>query len=179
MENPYQSPNEPWAMPAGQLPMRPQQRPPGLVSHVRAVAILMLIQGALELVAGFGFGVMAVVMPQVIARDMRHAANPPHLPPHFSWIFTAEFGVMAAAALVPAMLHIVAGLQNYRFRGRTLGIVALAAGMATFFTCFCLPTAIALGVYGLIVYLNASVSEAFCMGEAGCSSNEVLITFRR
>lgn len=32
---------------------------------------------------------------------------------------------------------------------------------------------------GLIVYLNGPVSEAFRMGEAGCSSNDILNTFQR
>jgi len=179
MENPYQSPEEPCTPPGGLPPMEPDRRPPGLVGHVRVVAILMLVQGALEVFAAFGLGVMAIVMPRMMEADFQHAANAPQLPPNFFWIFTVEFGVMAAAALIAAMLHIAAGLRNYRFRGRVLGIVALAGGLLTFFTCYCLPTAICLSIYGLIVYLNRSVSDAFCMGESGCSSSEILTTFRR
>ena len=90
------------------------------------------------------------------------------------------YGVMAAAALVAGLLHIAAGVQNCRFRGRVLGIVVLASGfLVTPLTCYCAPTGVALGVYGLIVYLNGAVSEAFYMGESGGSSRDIFTTFRR
>ncbi len=46
------------------------------------------------------------------------------------------------------------------------------------FTCYCAPTAIALGVYGLITYLNYEVAQAFVMGEAGRTREEILAAFR-
>ena len=88
-------------------------------------------------------------------------------------------GARRMAALAAAVLHVVAGLRNWRFRGRILGIVALAAGMVTVLTCYCLPTAMALGIYGLIVYLNGEVSDAFRMAEAGQSADQIFATFRR
>jgi hypothetical protein len=94
------------------------------------------------------------------------------------WIMPVVYGGMAAVALVSSVLHVTAGLRNYCFRGRTLGIVALACGMLTVLTCYCFPTAAALGVYGLIVYLNPEVSEAFRMGEAGRDSAEIVAAFR-
>jgi hypothetical protein len=178
MENPYQSPEES-STPFGPAAMTPELRPAGLVHHVRAIAILMLIQGMLELFAAFGLGAMAIVMPRMIEADMRQMEHPPQMPHNVLTIFTAEFGVMAAAALVTAALHVVAGLRNYQFRGRVMGIVALAGGLATLFTCWCLPTALALGIYGLIVYLNGPVSQAFRMREAGCSTSDIFLTFRR
>jgi hypothetical protein len=50
--------------------------------------------------------------------------------------------------------------------------------MLTVLTCYCVPTAVAIGIYGLIVYLNQEVSEAFRMGEAGCEPPEIFGTFR-
>jgi hypothetical protein len=171
MENPYQSPTAPlgsWS------PMDPFQRRPGLVHHVRVVAILMLVQAGLELLAAGGLGAMAVFMP-VVFRQMQNEpgmSNQPGI-----WIIPLMYGGMSAAALVASVLHLWAGLRNYRFRGRTLGIVALACGMLTVFTCYCLPTAVALGVYGLIVYLNHESSEAFRMGEAGSEPAVIVATF--
>jgi hypothetical protein len=179
MENPYQSPEEPCASPDRRSLGELDRRPPGLVGHVRVLAILMLVQGALELVMALGFGAMAIVMPRIMEADLHRGPNPPQMPPNFSMIFGIEFGVFGAMVLTAAVLHITAGLRNYRFRGRILGIVAMAGGVLTFLTFWCLPTAIGLGVYGLIVYLNGSVSEAFRMGEAGCSTNEILTTFQR
>jgi hypothetical protein len=180
MDNPYQSPQEPSTPFAEGLSMDGSYRPRGLVNHVRAVAILMLVQGGLEVFAAFVFGVMAVaIRPMMLQQQMQ--MQPPNQPPpeQFFWMFTVVYGVMATASLIVAVLHITAGVRNYRFRGRALGIVALAGGAATtLFTCYCIPTAFALAVYGLIVYLNRSVAEAFRMGEAGRSSTEILNTFR-
>ena len=175
MENPYQSPEEPCTPPPDG---EPDRRPPGFVHHVRVVAILMIVQGALELLAGLGLGTFAIVMPQMMKADMQRLPQQ-QMPQNVFWVVTVMYGGMAAAALAAALLHITAGLRNYRFRGRILGIVALAGGLLTFFTCYCLPTAVGGGVYGLIVLLDGSTTEAFAMGEAGCSSSEILTTFRR
>ena len=179
IENPYQSPEEPFRAAVEPPPPAPQRRSPGLVHHVRVVAILMLVQGGLELLAAIGIGVMAAVLPHMMQLDLQHTKNPPQFPPNFFGFLTALYGGAAAVALLAGLLHLAAGLQNYRFRGRVLGIVALAGGMLTFFTCYCLPTAIGLGVYGLIVYLNGEATDAFCMGESGCSADEIRTTFRR
>jgi hypothetical protein len=178
MDNPYQSPEEP-STPFGSGSPMDGNRRRGLVNHVRAVAILMLVQGGLEVFATFVFAVFAVAIPTFI-RSQEMQRPPPNPPPEqVFWLMTAIYGVMATAALVVAILHITAGVRNCRFRGRVLGIVALAGGAATsLLTCYCVPTAVALAIYGLIVYLNRSVSEAFRMGEAGRPPNEILTTFQ-
>ncbi len=183
MENPYQSPQEafePLGVRSAGDPF--QLREPGFVRHVRVVAILMLVQGVAELLVGVGLIVMAVTMPQFLLQaqqDMPRQADMPDMPQQMFWMLTLTYGGMAAAALVPAILHLTAGLRNYQFRGRTLGVVALAGGMLAVFTCYCLPTAIGLGIYGLIVYLNDGVSEAFRMGDSGRSADEILAAFRQ
>jgi hypothetical protein len=171
MENPYQSPTAPLGPSHS---MDPFQRRPGLVHHVRVVAIMMIVQAALELLAAAGLGALAVFMP-VVFRQMQNQPGMPNQPG--IWILPLVYGGMAAAALISAVLHLVAGLRNYRFRGRTLGIVALACGMLSVFTCYCLPTAVAIAVYGLIVYLNPEASHAFRMGEAGSKPTEIIATF--
>jgi hypothetical protein len=184
MDNPYQSPQEPTTPFGWQPPVKVNRRPRGLVNHVRAIAILMLVQGGLEAFAALLFGFFAVAIgPLLNHQQMTHQEMQPQpnvLPPEqFVWIMTATYVVMAAASLVVAVLHITAGVRNCRFRGKVLGIVALTGGAAaTLLSPYCIPTAFALAIYGLIVYLNRSVSEAFRMGEAGCPSSEILSTFQ-
>jgi hypothetical protein len=172
MENPYQSPTAPLGAPNS---MAPSPRGSGLVCHVRVVAILMIVQAVFEFLAALGLGAIAVFVPLVL----RQANQPPMPNQPDVRIVSLLYGGMAAAALVPSVLHLVAGLRNYRFRGRTFGIVALACGMLTVLTCWCLPTAVALAVYGLIVYLKHEASEAFQMGDAGREPFEIFATFLR
>ena len=172
MENPYQSPTAPLD---SSYSLEAFQRPSGLVHHVRAVAILMIVQAAFELLAAAALGAMAVFMPAVFQQMHDQPGMPPSYP--MIWIMPLVYGGMAAAALASGLLHLLAGLRNFHFRGRTLGIASLGCGMLTVVTCYCLPTAVALAVYGLIVYLNKETSEAFRMGEAGSKPDEILATF--
>jgi hypothetical protein len=85
--------------------------------------------------------------------------------------------LMGIPPLVSGMLQVFAGIKNLWFRGRVLGIVALVSNVGTLITCYCAPTAIALMIFGLIVYLNQQVAEAFRMGQAGATRGEVLLAF--
>jgi len=181
MENPYQSPEAPLQPPIAAPPADPFQRPPGLVRHVRVVAILMIIQGVLETLGGLVLIAMGLVMPWLMTQQGQNMPVAPGQPPAetFFWILTFVYGGMGIVVLAVAALHVVAGLRNYRFRSRTLGIVAMASGVLSLFMCYCLPTAVAIGVYGMIVYLNHEVAEAFRMGEAGSSASDILAAFGR
>lgn len=175
MENPYQSPQEPCG---GYVPGDPFRRAPGLVHHVRAVAILMLIQGGLETLTAVMYGVLAVVLPQLMATlEVERQSNSPS-PNQMFWSMAAMYGGQGTVALIAAILHITAGVQNCRFRGRTLGIIALIGGMMSAATCYCLPTTVALGIYGLIVYLNREATEGFKLGTSGQTTDQILNTFR-
>jgi hypothetical protein len=177
MENPYQSPQEPSGPFARPAPDGPFRRPFGLVRHVRVVAILMIVQGALELGVAILFGVCAVVMPQMLSQAAR--STPQAAPPSEMLLaMTATYGSMAAATFIAALLHIIAGVRNLRFRGKVLGIVAASCGILTASTCYCLPTAVGLAVYALIVYLNEGVAEAFRAGESGFTPTQILDPFR-
>jgi hypothetical protein len=152
-----------------------------LVTHVPVVAVFMIVQGVLELImglalVGLGFG-MPFLMKEELQRNPPNANGP--TPEMMSWIFVGVYGVLGMLVLAGSALHVVAGIRNYGYRSRTLGIVALIAGMAsTLVTCYCAPTAIAIGVYGLVCYLNPSVAQAFQMVAGGRSKSEVLTWFR-
>jgi hypothetical protein len=138
----------------------------GLVGHVRIVAILLIVQGVFEMLfALFGicFALLTLFVPQEDFVNMRPLG--------------IALGVISVAALVCGGLRLAAGIANLRFRRRLLGITALGAGMLTMLTGYCAPTAIALAVYGLIVYLNDSVVAAFEMGDAGRTTTEISAAF--
>jgi len=125
--------------------------------------------------------VMAVMMPMMIMQEGMDVPQRPGepSPEEFIWIFPVIYGGLGLAMLIIAVLNIYAGIRNFKYRSRTLGIVAMASGLLSLLTCYCLPTAIAVMVYGLIVYLNYEVEEAFRMGEAGYASSDIRETFRR
>lgn len=157
MSNPYESP----------VPIDPADdysddvggRPPStLVGHIRVVAVLLIVQGGLILLVGAMAAVTAFVLP-LIARQSAALEDPPEF--DFPVWFTVFYALVAGVLLLIAILHIWAGIQNFRYRQRVLGIVAVAAGLTTSITCYCAPTAIGLAIYGLIVYLNVDVAAEF------------------
>jgi hypothetical protein len=159
----------------------PPQGALGLVSHVRIVAILMMVQGALEMLLGVFYGVFGVLMATVMREGVMEGPGFPAdsglSPDAFVWLMIAVYAGLGLVNFVIGVLHAYAGYRNYQFKSRTLGIIALAAGMLTVVGCYCMPTAIALAIYGLIVYLNASVAVAFQMGEQGHSGAAISATF--
>ena len=174
-DNPYASPQMAAAGAPGAFGT-PSGR--GMVGHVAPVAILMMVQGALEAVMGVLLVGLGVAMPFVFRMQGELGNPPPGLPDAtMTWVMLGMYGGMGLVALIAAGLHIYAGVRNYQFRSRTLGLVALAGGMATVFTCYCAPTAIGLGVYGLVTYLNPEVVHAFTMGAAGSKRSEILAAF--
>ena len=100
-------------------------------------------------------------------------------PVGFEWMMLAIYGSMGLVSLVIGVLGIWAGIRMLKFRGRTFGIVALSSGLLSIAGCYCLPTAIGLFVYGLIVLLNEPVKRAFAMGEEGRTAAEIQNHFAR
>ena len=143
----------------------------GMVGHVPVIAILMMVQGGLELAAGLLFVAMGFIIPNAMKGEMHGPGAPPE------WFFLALYGGMGLGGLFGGFLHIMAGIRNFKYRGRTLGLVALIGGMLSCSTCYCAPTTIALGVYGLVAYLNPPVVHAFTMGDAGESKPGILAAF--
>jgi hypothetical protein len=180
MSNPYQPP--------GFDPQRFQDQPyypqpafhPGLgmVNQVRIVAILNCVQGALEMLMGLMLVAMAVIMPIVIGMEQNapdRNGQPP--PEELKWFLSGLYGVMGGLPLIAGILRVYAGIQNFRFRGRTLGIVSFSVGLCSIFGCYCAPTSIAVFIYGLIVYLNPAVKAAFEMGQQGLNGDQILTSF--
>jgi hypothetical protein len=175
-ENPYASP--PAFNTAGGYAAN---RGRGMVSHVPVVAILMGVQGVLETVAGGGLIAMGVALPTILTQQLAQQGGGPgdDFPPEaMTWIMLGVYGGIGLVMVIVGLLRIVAAIRNYRFRGRILGVVSLIGGLVTAFTCYCAPTSIALAVYGLVTYFNPQVTQAFALGEAGHTKDEVEAAFR-
>jgi hypothetical protein len=179
-DNPYQTPNAAGMGANLGVPLSPGR---GLIGHVLVVAILMIVQGVLEAVMGlFLFG-MAFVVPMLMQTELQRSGGPTGGPSPaqfqwIQWIMGSVYGGLGLLLLVVATLRIVAGLGNMKYRRRVLGMGAMLGGMATVFSCYCAPTAIALAIYGLIVYFNPQVTLAFAMGQSGIQKDVIEATFR-
>ena len=157
-----------------------------MVGQVRIVAILMIVQGVLNSLMGLFSGGLGLFMGIILRETMRE--NPDFQqgegpsPEFMSNLMGGFYGGAGLALLAIGIVHIFAGYRNFQFQGRTLGIVSLASGILTVLTvvgCYCLPTSIALCVYGLVVYLNNSSTNAFRMGLQGYTADAILMTFSK
>ena len=75
--------------------------------------------------------------------------------------------------LSAAIVRVVAGVRCLRYRSRTFAIVALSSGVLTILTGYCLPTGLALLIWGLVVLMNESTVRAFTLGDQGMSLDEI------
>lgn len=148
----------------------------GWVSQVRIVAILNSVQGGLELVMGLGLVGVAIAVPYFIAAE-RAAGRGGGQPAEMEWILPLAYGGLGSVFLLAGIVRIYAGIQNFRYRGRILGIVSFCLGLVSMLGCYCAPTAIGVLIYGLIVYLNPAVTAAFEMGAQGMKGDAILASF--
>lgn len=153
-------------------------KPETLVKHIPAVGILLIVQGAMEILASLFvllYGLLYGALATVPLLDEKMAGEPGS--EGMALVFGGAgviFTLGAIAVFALGCLKVVAGFFNHRYRKRTLGLVALGSGFISIVTCYCAPTAVALAIYGLVVYLNEQSIEAFAMGESGMSSDDIL-----
>jgi hypothetical protein len=179
MSNPYQTP--------AFDPRQFQDQPAGpagayganWVGHVRIFSILNAVQGLLEVLMGFGLAGLGVLMPFFSRmKEFREAQANDEMPPEqFFWVFGGIYLAIGLVALASGILRIVAGIQNYRLKGRLLGLISIIVGVAPVFTCYCAPSAIGMLVYGLIIHLDPAVVAAFRMVAEGKPASQVFAAF--
>ncbi len=154
-----------------------------MVHHVIVLGVLMIVHGALSVLCGIGAGAMAFIFPAMMKAQAGMPPGPgvppPPMPPQLEWVVIAIYGGAGLVLLTTGTLGLWAGIQVMKFRGHTLGIIALSAGLLTILSCYCFPTSIALFIYGLIVLLNPPVKQAFEMGQQGYSADDVRTHFSR
>jgi hypothetical protein len=122
---------------------------------------------------------MGVLFPALMQMDKARNPNPSQdgPPDEFVWVLTFVYFAIGIPVLTSGVLRIVAGVQNYRFKGRTLAMISIVAGLGSMLSCYCAPTAIGLLVYGLILLMNPAVKAAFEMASRGHSADQILATF--
>jgi hypothetical protein len=152
-----------------------------MVRQVPLLAVLSIVQGGLECLAGVLYAAMGPLMrtflDAALEQQAREGGVRPELPPAFATWMAAAYVLLGLASLAVGVLRIVAGVRGLKYRGRILGIVSLAVGVVSFLTCYCAPTSLALMVYGLIVYLNSDVGRAFEMAKGGASAEQIRAAF--
>ena len=131
-----------------------------MARHVATVALLLIVQGAFDLVVGLALTGMAVFVAagQAAALAERLPVEPR--------IAAVLFG---PALLAAGTLKIAAGIRNHSYRGRLLGMVALSSCAFSMTNCYCAPLSLALMVFGLIVYRHPDSARVFLMGGQGLS----------
>lgn len=135
-------------------------KPADAVRRVRKMAVLLILQGAFEATLGLAFTVFAVFLLSGRAA-LTLEGSPAEV---MTALVLGGPGMLGAGGL-----KIAGGIRNYSYRGKLLGILALASGGVSVLTCVCAPTAVALLVYGLKLYGQPQVERAFLMGEQGSS----------
>lgn len=167
-----------------ELVLPPDERR-GRVGHVFVLGVLMAVYGGIVLLCGIGAMAYAAFAPDVLKNDPNFRNNPafrqnPQLTPEqLIEYMQIAMAVGGGVFLVCGLLYLIAGIQVSRFRSRTLALVALSAGLITILGCYCIPTSVAIFVYGLIVLLNSSVRTAFTYGDRGYKSAEIQQAYAR
>ena len=151
------------------------------VRQVSVVASLMIAQGILMFVFAvgcIGYSIVFANIDEIVAADEK-ANFQNSFPESTQLMVTSIFGFWGALGIILAPLYCVAGVLNLGLRARGVGIAALLVGLGTALTVYCAITGIPLSIYGLIIYFNPAVAEAFRLRKTGLDKHEVLSTFVR
>lgn len=150
-----------------------------MVQQVQVVAILMIVNGALVSLVGLYLVCMGPFM-----FVMAKTAPPP--PGGGGGPDTMIMGIMATVYLIlgllvltTSVLNIVGGIRSLKYRGRTLAMVALFSNLVPMFTCYCIPTSLGLMIYGLIVFFQSDVADAFARVADGLPPERVKYGWQR
>jgi hypothetical protein len=137
-----------------------------MVRQVQVVAILMIVNGALVSLMGLLYICLGPAMFALM--KLGPAGTGPGGRPNPAGPSTAEatflsafYVVIGLPVLAAGILNIVAGIRSLKYRGRILALVALFSNLAPLFTCYCLPTSLGVMIYGLIVFFQSDVADAF------------------
>lgn len=151
------------------------------VRQVGVVSALMIAQGILMFlfaVACIGYSIFFANLGKIVSLE-EQANFEANFPESTQMMMTSIFGFWGAISIPLAILYLIAGVLNLGLRARAFGIVTLLMGLATTLTVYCTLTGIPLSVYGLIIYFNPAVGEAFRLRKQGMSKQEVLATYVR
>lgn len=179
-DNPFQSPQN---MPSKHDAKFKPGVGRGYVNQVPIIATLLLVQGALMFLMALIFAMNSVMFTQFDMFAMETLGGPqpdPEAQKEIAQMGRIVFwatGILGAVVCLLGILHIVAGILAFQYRGRRLTIVTLVLGLSGIVTCYCAPTSIGLLVYGLIIYMHPAVKRAFVMKKSGLSNSDIQSLF--
>ena len=84
------------------------------------------------------------------------------------------YGLPTVCLIAIGSLHIFAGIKHLRYAGRIVGWVSALLAIMSAFGCGCTPLGMAVGVLGIIVYVDPDVREALTLGDEGMPIGEIL-----
>lgn len=157
-----------------QTPSKVEVPRAGRVRQVRPVAICLIIHGVLIAIVGSGLTFAAVFLASSGAEFFSDDAGLSAMQGPMIW----GYGIIGSGVLLLGLVSIYAGIRNWSFRDRTLGIIALSTGVITAMGVWCAPTAIGLAIWGLIVFLDPSVKRAFELAREGTKPKDLLAMVR-
>lgn len=176
------NPHNPFAGPNGPTQQYPTAtmnrggRKPGLgyVKQVPILAIMTIVQGVLLLLMAAGciaYGCFIFFMPTMMPPEeqARMQAQAGAVFEIMGWVMIG----LGVFILVISILHFIAGYRALIYRGRIFMIVTWFLGLTVSITMYCAPTCIGLAIWGMIVFFNPAVAEAFRMVEGGVNRKEI------
>lgn len=137
------------------------------VRQVKPLCVCMIIQGVLEILLGImygGLGFVAFAQPVAVGVQVSMQEQ---------IIGMLVYIILGSIAFVAGVLRIAAGIRGFNFRGYKLGVASHFFGMFNLLTCVCIPTSLALCIWGCIVYFSSEVKYAFQMGAEGHDAREI------
>lgn len=144
----------------------------GMVNQITIVAILQIVQGGFECLMALmllGFTIFFSVGISGEEIDISEGEV---------YMLLAIYGGLFVLVLASAIFRIVTGVACLKFKWRIPTVISLSAGFITLMTCYCGPTAIALGIYGIIVLLSPPAAKAFRMRQNGMTVQEIKHAFQ-
>lgn len=144
---------------------------PSRLTSLPTLAVLMIVHGVLVL-SWAGFCLFAISIGAIsIGTRGAHGED---------WFVIVAYSVFGISAFVVGASNVVSGVGIRKLRGHKLAFGTLIASTLSFFcgNVFCLPFAICLLVYGIIVLTDPEVRAAFTRVEAG-EPAEVVLAGRR
>ncbi len=146
-----------------------------ILPQVPVYSILLMVHGGLVLLLGLALGGFAAVIP--IGLSFEEGGNGAEMDDQdrmMMYVVAIGYGVMAAGTIVIALVQFWAGWRGYRFRNRVLAFCGVGAAFLSSLSCYCAPTGIALGIWGLILLLNPDIKHAFELAEDGMSRQQIM-----
>jgi hypothetical protein len=117
----------------------------------------MIVQGILEIMMGIMLSGMGTLFAFIDKFDKGERP----LPENMRLFMMIIYGALGLLVLVAGGVRIAGGIGVLRHRWRKLALVANIIGFGSAITCYCGPSAIGLGIYGLIVLMHPSVIQLF------------------